>query len=229
MVGVVQPLLLLLHYCLLVLEIHHSLVDLLQLVVLVHQHRLLLYPLTVQLVAPVLEILALAQQVDQLVFFWVLALVVCLAHQFVVQFVESAHLVLFFLVDVVALFDLYLVGDDQILLVVLFSESLILLLTQQFYLTLGVQLVNSDSGDLIHNIFQLHLFLLNVVSDLSGLLQHVRRSLLDGRVLTLLVDQTFIEPFCLCVQLHDVRFHLIHGILHGLLLLTGHLYVLLGV
>jgi hypothetical protein len=204
-------------------------VDLLQLVVLVHQHRLLLYPLTVQLVAPVLEILALAQQVDQLVFFWVLALVVCLAHQFVVQFVESAYFVLFFLVDVVALFDLYLVGDDQILLVVLFSESLILLLTQQFYLTLGVQLVNSDSGDLIHNIFQLHLFLLNVVPDFSCLLQHVRCSLLDGRVLTLLVDQTFIEPFCLCVQLHDVRFHLIHGILHRLLLLTGHLYVLLGV
>lgn len=82
---------------------------------------MLLYPLAVELVATVLELFALAGQVYELVLLGVFALVVGFAHELVVQFVESAHFVLFLLVDVVALFDLDFVGDDQVLLVVLFS------------------------------------------------------------------------------------------------------------
>lgn len=82
---------------------------------------MLLYPLAVELVATVLELFALAGQVYELVLLGVFALIVGFAHKLVVQFVESAHFVLFLLVDVVALFDLDFVGDDQVLLVVLFS------------------------------------------------------------------------------------------------------------
>lgn len=149
----VQSLLLLLHYHLLVLEVHHALVDLLQLVVLVHQHRLLLYPLSVQLVALVLQVLTLTHQVYQLRLLGVLPLVVRLTHQLVVQLVQTPHLVLLLLVDVVALLDLHLVSDHQVLLIVLFSEGLIFFLPQQLDLTLGVQLVDFDPGNLIHNIF----------------------------------------------------------------------------
>lgn len=149
----VQSLLLLLHDHLLVLEVHHALVDLLQLVVLVHQHRLLLYPLSVQLVALVLQVLTLTHQVYQLRLLGVLPLVVRLTHQLVVQLVQTTHLVLLLLVDVVALLDLHLVGDHQVLLIVLFSEGLIFFLPQQLDLTLGVQLVDFDPGNLIHNIF----------------------------------------------------------------------------
>lgn len=149
----VQSLLLLLHDHLLVLEVHHALVDLLQLVVLVHQHRLLLYPLSVQLVALVLQVLTLTHQVYQLRLLGVLPLVVRLTHQLVVQLVQTPHLVLLLLVDVVALLDLHLVSDHQVLLIVLFSEGLIFFLPQQLDLTLGVQLVDFDPGNLIHNIF----------------------------------------------------------------------------
>lgn len=58
--------------------------DLLQLVVLMHQNSLLLYPLTVKLIALVLELLALTHQIYQLVLLRVFALVVGLAHEFVV-------------------------------------------------------------------------------------------------------------------------------------------------
>jgi uncharacterized membrane protein len=146
-----------------------------------------------------------------------------------VQFVEAADLVLLFLVDVVALLDLHFVGDYQILLVVLVSQSFVFFLPQQLNLTLGVELVDFDSGDFVHNVFQLHLFLFDVVTDFVGLLDEVACGFFDRGVFALLVNQTFIEFFCLGVKFHDVGFHLIHGILDCFLLLAGHLYVVFGV
>ena len=162
MVALVEADLLLLHDHLLVLEVYHPLVDLLQFVVLVHQHRLLLYPLAVQLVAPLLEFLALAEQVDEFVLVGVLALIVGLAHELIVEFVEAAHLVLLLLVDVVALLDLHLVGDHQVLLVVLLGQRLLPLLLQQLDLRLCVQLVDPDPRDLVVDVLQLDLLLLDV-------------------------------------------------------------------
>ena len=108
------------------------------------------------------------------------------------ELVEAANLVLLLFVDVVALLDLDLIGDDQVLLVVLFSQGLVFLLSKQFDLTLGVELIDLDSCDLVHDVLQLHLFLLNVVSYFVGLFEEVACCFLDGRVLALLVDQTLI-------------------------------------
>jgi hypothetical protein len=45
-----------------------------------------------------------------------------------VQFVESAHLVLLLLVDVVALLNLYLIRNDQVFLIILLGQRFFLLL-----------------------------------------------------------------------------------------------------
>lgn len=95
--------------------------DLLQLVVLMHQYCLLLYPFSVELAAFLLQLFTLTQQVHEFVLLWVFALVIGLAHQLIVQLVESSDLVLFLFIDVVALLDLHLVCDDQVLLIVLLN------------------------------------------------------------------------------------------------------------
>jgi hypothetical protein len=119
----------------------------------VHEHRLLLDPLAVQLGALLLQFLALAEEVDEFVLLGVLALVVGLAHEFVVQFVESAHLVLLLLVDVVALLNLYLIRNDQVFLIILLGQRFFLLLLQQLDLGLSVELVDLYPGDFVENVF----------------------------------------------------------------------------
>lgn len=61
MVTLVESYLLLLHDHLLVLEVYHTFMDLLQFVVLMHQDCLFLDPLTVKLIAFLLEFLTLPQ------------------------------------------------------------------------------------------------------------------------------------------------------------------------
>ena len=68
------------------------------------------------------------------------------------ELVETAHLVLLLLVDVVALLDLHLVGDHQVLLVVLLGQRLLSLLLQQLDLRLCVQLVDPYPRDLVVDI-----------------------------------------------------------------------------
>lgn len=137
--------------------------DLLQLIVFVDQHGLLLNPLAVKLIATLFQIVAFPQQIDEFVLVGVFALVVGLAHEFVMQFVESAHLVLLLLVDVMALLDLHLIGDDQVLLVILFGQRLLSLLLQQFNLRLCVKLINANTGNFVQDVLQLNLFLRDVL------------------------------------------------------------------
>jgi hypothetical protein len=68
------------------------------------------------------------------------------------QLVESAHLMLLLLVDVVALLDLHLVGDDKVLLVVLLGQCFFSLLLQQFDLGFGVQLIDADTCNFVQNV-----------------------------------------------------------------------------
>jgi len=93
-------------------------------------------------------------------------------------------------------------------------------------LTLSVELIDFDSGYLVHYIFQFHLFFLYIVSYLISLLQQISSSLFNSCMLTLLIDQTFVKSFGLGMQFHDVGFNLIHGILDSLLLLTRQLDIL---
>jgi hypothetical protein len=109
-IALVQSDLLLVHDHLLVFQVYDSLVDFLELVVFVDEHRLLFYPLPVELVALLLQFFTFPQEVDEFVLVWVFALVVGLAHEFVVEFVESADFVLLLLVDVVALLDLHFIS-----------------------------------------------------------------------------------------------------------------------
>ena len=143
--------------------------DLLQLVVLVHQNCLFLDPLSVKLVTSDLQILTFSPQVDQLVLLRIFALIISLAHKLIMQFIQSANFMLLLLIDIMTLLDLHLVGDHQIFLIILLSQSLIFLLPQQFDLTLCIQLINFDPGNLIQNIFQLNLLLLDVIAYLSCL------------------------------------------------------------
>ncbi len=161
-----------------------------------------------------LQLLCLSDQVDEFILVWIFAFVVGLAHEFVVELVESTYLMLFLFVDIVALLDLYFISDDQVLFVVLLSERLLPLLLKQLNLGLGVELVNPDPGNFIKNILEFNLLLLNVLADLMGLLEEVGCSLFNGGMLTLLINETLIELFGLSVQLHDVALHQIHGIFH---------------
>lgn len=145
------------------------------------------------------------------------------------QFVEPAHLVLLLLVDVVALLDLHLVGDHQVLLVVLLGQRLLPLLLQQLDLGLSVQLVDLDPRNLVVDVLQLDLLLLDVLVDVLGLLQQIRGSFFDGCVLALFVVPYFVDLLGLAVQLHDVGLDLAHRVLHCFLLLLGQLDVLLSV
>ena len=152
-IAVIQTHLLLLHDHLFVLEISHTLVDLLQLIVFVDQHSLFFDPLAVKLIATFFQIITFSKQVDELILIRVLALIISLAHKFVMQLIEPAHLMLLFLIDVVTLFDLYLVGDDEVLLVILLGQCLLSLFLKQFNLRLSVQLINADTCDFVQNIF----------------------------------------------------------------------------
>lgn len=87
------------------------------------------------------------------------------------QFIESTHLMLFLLIDIMSLLDLHFISNNQILLIILFSQSLIFLLLQQLNLGLGIQLINFDSGYLIQNIFILNFFLLNILTYFMSLFQ----------------------------------------------------------
>lgn len=75
------------------------------------QHCLLFYPLTIQFIAAVLQLLTLSDKIDQLVFLWIFALIIRFAHKLIMQFIESPHFVLFLFVDIMSLLDLYLIGD----------------------------------------------------------------------------------------------------------------------
>ena len=130
------------------------------------------------------------------------------------KFIQSSNLVLFFLVDVVALLDLHFIGDDQIFFVVLLGQGFIFFLPQQVDLTFGVQLIDFDSGNFVHNVLQFHLFLLNIITDFMSLFQKIAGCFLDGGMLTFLVDKILIKFFSLCVQFHDIGLHLVHGFLN---------------
>ena len=118
-------------------------------VVLVHEDSLLLDPLSVKLVAVLLEFLCLPYQIYVLVFERVFAFVIGFGHQFVVQFVQSAHFVLLLFVDIVSLSDLDFVSYHKIFFLVLLSKGLVLFLLKQFDLGLGVELIDFYSGDFI--------------------------------------------------------------------------------
>lgn len=86
-------------------------------------------------------------------------------------FVESSDLMLLLLIDVVALFDLNLVSDDQIFFIILLGYCLVFLLFEELYLWLCVELIDFNTSNLIQNILQLYFLLFNIFSDLASLLQ----------------------------------------------------------
>lgn len=86
------------------------------------------------------------------------------------QFVQPADLMLLLLIDIMSLLDLHLIGDHQILLIVLFGQRLLSLLLEQLDLRLGVELVDPYPSDLVVDVLQLDLFLLDVLVDVLGLL-----------------------------------------------------------
>ena len=191
-VVLVQSLLFLLQNHLFVLEVHHIFIDLLKFIVLVNQNCLFLDPLSVQLVAPDFQFLTLSSQIYQFVFIGVFTLVVGFAHQFVMKFIQSSNLMLFFLVDVVTLFDLDFIGDDQVFFIVLLCQGFIFFLPQQVDLTFGVELIDFDSGYLVHDVLQFHLFLLNIVTNFMSLFEKIASCFLDSGMFTFLIDEIFI-------------------------------------
>lgn len=118
-------------------------------VVLVHEDSLFLDPFSVKLVAVLLKFFCLPYQIHVLVFQRVFAFVIGFGHQFVVQFVQSAHFVLLLFVDIVSLPDLDFVSYHKIFFLVLFSKGLVLFLLKQFNLGLCVELIDFYSGDFI--------------------------------------------------------------------------------
>lgn len=145
------------------------------------------------------------------------------------QFVQPAHLMLLLLINIMSLFDLHLIRDHQILLIVLFGQRLLPFLLEQLDLRLGVELVDLYPSDLVIDILELDLLLLDVLVDVLGLLQQIRGCFLDGSVLALLVVPDLVDLLGFAVQLHYVGLDLAHRVLNGFLLLFGQFDVLFGV
>jgi len=171
LIIVIKSNFLLLHDGLFVFDAVHTLPNFLQLIILVYQNCLLLNPFPIQLITLLLQFLTFPQQINKFIFFWIFALIISLTHKFIMQFIESTHLMLFLLIDIMSLLDLHFISNNQILLIILFSQSLIFLLLQQLNLGLGIQLINFDSGYLIQNIFILNFFLLNILTYFMSLFQ----------------------------------------------------------
>jgi hypothetical protein len=148
-VVIIEPRLLLLHDGLFVLKVLYCILKLLEFVVLVYKDSLFLDPFSVKLVAVLLKFFCLPYQIHVLVFQRVFAFVIGFGHQFVVQFVQSAHFVLLLFVDIVSLPDLDFVSYHKIFFLILFSKGLVLFLLKQFNLGLCVELIDFYSGDFI--------------------------------------------------------------------------------
>jgi hypothetical protein len=87
----------------------------------VYEHCLLLYPFSIELAAFLLEFFTFSEEIHEFILVWVLAFIVSFTRQLVVELVQSADLMLLFLVDIVSLLNLDLIGNHQIFLVVLFG------------------------------------------------------------------------------------------------------------
>ena len=213
-VVVIEPRLLLLHDGLFVLKVLHCVLKLLEFVILVHKDSLFLDPFSVKLVAVLLEFLCLPDQINVLVFERVFAFVIGFGHQFVVQFVQSAHFVLLLFVDIVSLSDLDFVSYHKIFFLVLFSKGLVFFLLKQFNLGLGVELIDFYSGDFIQQIFKFHFLFFNFDRDPIGLFQEIGRCFLNGGMLAFLVNEIFINLFSFLMQFHDIVFNQVHTVLN---------------
>jgi hypothetical protein len=137
----------------------------------VDEHCLLLYPFSVEFAAFLLKFFAFSEEIHELVLVWVLPFIVGFTCQLVVELVQPADLMLLFLVDIVPLLNLDLIGNYQIFLIVLFSQSLLPLFGEQLNLGFSVELVDLDPRNFVHNIFILDFLLLDVVVELVRLLQ----------------------------------------------------------
>lgn len=80
-------------------------------------------------------------------------------------------------------------------------------------MTFGVELIDFDSGYLVHDVLQFHLFLLNIVTNFMSLFEKIASCFLDSGMFTFLVNEIFIKFFSLCVQFHDIGLNLVHGLL----------------
>lgn len=89
------------------------------------------------------------------------------------EFVKPAHLMLLLLINIMSLLDLNLIRNDQVLLIVLFSQCLFSFLLEQLYLGLGVELVDLDPCDLVVDVLQFDLFLFDIFVDVLSLLQKI--------------------------------------------------------
>jgi hypothetical protein len=227
-VVIVESGFLLFHDGLFVLQVLYCVLKLLKLVVFVDKHGLFFDPLPVKLVAVFFEFLCLSDEVDVFVFEGIFSFVVSFGHKFVMEFVESAHFVLFFFVDVMSLSDLDFVSDDQVFFLVLFGKGFIFFLLKQFDLRFGVELIDFDSGDFIEKVLEFHLLFFDLNRDSIGLFQEIGGSFLNGGVFAFLVDEILINLFSFLMQLHDVVFNQVHTILNRLLFGLGKLDILLG-
>jgi len=171
LIIVIKSNFLLLHDGLFVFDAVHTFPNFLQLIILVYQNCLLLNPFPIQLITLLLQFLTFPQQINKFIFFWIFALIISLTHKFIMQFIESTNLMLFLLINIMSLLDLHFISNNQILLIILLSQSLIFLLLQQLNLRLGIQLINFNSGYLIQNVFILNFFLLNILTYFMSLFQ----------------------------------------------------------
>ena len=110
-------------------------------------------------------------EIDQFVLVWVFTLVIGFAHKFIVQFVQSAHLMLLLLVDVVALLDLHLISNHKVFLIVLLGQSFLPLFLEEVYLGFCVQLIDTNTCDLVEDVFEFDFLFGDVFTQLLGLFE----------------------------------------------------------
>ncbi len=103
----------------------------------------------------------------------------------------------------VAFFNCALLVLNLLLLLLELPNQLAQLLLQQLVLTGSVQVVNLDSRDFIADVLNLNLLFTDSLVGLLGLLEQSRRRLLDGLLLTGVVDDVVPDVLGLRVQIHD--------------------------
>lgn len=129
----------------------------------VDKRCLFFYPLTLEFVAQLVQLFCFPCQIVKFVFQRAFCFLIGTGNQFIVKFIESTHFMLLLLVEIVSFSYLDFVCSHQYFFVVSIFFHLFLFLFQQLNLGLGVQLVDPDPCNLIHNVFlfDLLLFYLN--------------------------------------------------------------------
>ena len=113
-----------------------------------------------------------------------------------------------------SLFDILLKLFNFVLLFFELCDKIIELFLQEIVLLNTIQVINSDSGNLIGEILDFDFFLSYVLIGLFRLFEKISRTLLDGLLLRSMIDDVVSDFLSFGVKTHDTFLEDVHFLLN---------------